>query len=448
MPVVTGDVRRSWRTAVAALVVASPAVAQVTTILSPGGIANGQFGAAVAGVADLNGDLRGDILVGAPNEGQLRSGRVYVIWGTVGISLRTIHAPHIKTDGHFGASVAGVPDVNGDGKGDIIVGAPGVATGTSPVVGSGRAYIFSGFNGALLKVLQSPAMETGGAFGTSVGGIADVNGDGKGDVIVGAPNEDPGASPDDVGRAYIFSGATGALLWKLFPPGPVEDQHFGISVSGVPDVNGDKFGDVIVGSMEPTGVQEGRAHIYSGATGLRLRTVKSAGNEADGLFGFTVSGIPDVNGDELGDVVVGAPGEDPGTSPADAGRAYIYSGATGQFLWKLLPLTAEEDGMFGISVSGVPDLNNDGRGDVIVGALNLDPGTAPTDAGRAYIFSGATGARLFTLFSSTSQLNGHYGAAVAGVPDVNGNGRGDVVVGAPGEMNGGVVTGRAILHRF
>lgn len=428
----------------AGLVLAASASAQTTTVLSPTGVAQGKFGAAIAGVPDLNGDLRADIILGAPEEGAAKRGRVHVVWGTIGVVIRSLDTPNPDFMGKFGFSVGGIPDVNGDGRGDIIVGAPGENPGSSPD-DCGRAYIFSGSTGALLRTLQSPGQEEGGGFGWSVSGIPDVNGDGFGDVVVGAPFEDPGTSPDSVGRAYIYSGATGALLWKLFPHVIEADARFGISVAGVPDFTGDARGDVIVGTMHFA--EEGRVSQFNGATGVRIRTVQSPGREPDGLFGFSVSGIPDVNGDGRGDFVVGAPGEDPGTSPANVGRAYIYNGATGQFLWKLLPLHAETDGNFGWSVAGTADLNGDMRGDVVVGAPGVDPGTCPTDCGRAYTYSGATGARLDTLFSLSSATNGRFGAAVGSITDVNLNGRAEVVVAATTEFNGGVRTGRVYLIR-
>src|SRR6185436_4731384 len=114
--------------------------------------------------------------------------------------------------------------------------------------------------------------------GVSVAGIPDVNGDGKGDVVVGATEEDPGNSPDEVGRAYVFSGATGALLWKLLPPAPPVKLHFGIAVAGCADLNGDGRGEVIVSSSdEDIGPQNGagKVHIYSGKTGLRIRSLQA-----------------------------------------------------------------------------------------------------------------------------------------------------------------------------
>jgi len=153
--------------------------------------------------------------------------------------------------------------------------------------------------------------------------VPDANGDGKQDVVVGAPFENPGTSPVDCGRANLYSGATGALLFKFLPPTATANGRFGWSVSGVADITGDARGDVVVG--EP-GLGGGRAHMYNGATGLRLDTRASVYPEAGGQFGFSVGGTVDLSGNGRGDVIVGAWKETPATAPtppSDAGRAYI-----------------------------------------------------------------------------------------------------------------------------
>ncbi len=440
----------------AALAFAAGASGQTYQLNSTNQVESGFFGGSVAGVQDLNGDNRGDIIVGAPGEGPngttTFAGRVYVYSGATNTLLRTIWSPNSQPYGYFGDSVAGVPDVNGDGRGDILVGAPGESYGTGPA-GAGRAYLFSGANGALLRTFFSPDQETNGSFGDCVAGIPDVNGDGRGDIIIGAPEEDPGSAPSGAGRAYIFSGASGVLLRILASPHQETDGAFGCSVSGIPDVNGDGRGDVIVGAKrENPGsapVDSGRAYIFSGATGVRLRTLNSPGQEIGGSFGESVSGIPDVNGDGRGDVVVGSPDEDPGSSPVGCGRANVYSGATGALLWKLLPPTPEIDGNFGVAVAGAPDMNGDGRGEIIVGAWNEDPGTSPSNCGRVHVYSGLTGKRIWTFASTAPQIDGAFGIAVAGVPDLNANGKGDIVVGAVGENSPGspIYAGRAYIIR-
>ncbi len=137
----------------------------------------------------------------------------------------------------------------------------------------------------------------------------------------------------------------------------------------------------------------GRAYVFSGATGDTLFSLKSPFEEDSGRFGISVSGAGDVNMDGKADFIVGALGESPGSSPIKAGRAYVFSGATGDTLFSLKSPFEESNGLFGHSVSGAGDVNMDGKADVIVGARDEDPG------GRAYVFSGATGDTLFSLKS-------------------------------------------------
>ncbi len=435
----------------------SASLAVVNAVASAAPTSMGAYGGAVAGIPDVNGDGRGDFAVGAVREpgsgGAARAGRVYIYSGATQAVLRTLTSPNPEVDGGFGSSVSGIPDVNGDGRGDIVVGAPNEDPGASPA-DCGRAYIFSGATGALLRTLQSAGQEAGGHFGWSVAGLADVNGDGRGDVAVGAPDDDPGASPDSCGRVYMYSGATGMYLRALASPMPEWGGRFGWAVASVPDANGDGRGDVVVGAPnEDPGAAPadcGQGYVYSGATGARLWTLASPAPEASGQFGSAVSGVPDLNGDGKGDVVIGSPREDPGSSPTDCGRAHVYSGATGALVRTLQPVAAESGGLFGAAVAGTFDLENDGRGDIAVGAPGEDPGSAPADCGRVHVYSGASGARIISVASPGQMAGGAFGSAAAGVPDTNANHHADLIVGGPREAASGspAQAGRAYILRF
>jgi hypothetical protein len=351
----------------------------------------------------------------------------------------TFSSPNSQVSGTFGFSVSGVADTNGDGVPDLLVGAYKEDAGATD---AGRAYLFSGATGALLRTLASPNPEVNAWFGYEVSGVPDVNGDGRGDLLVGAAFEDAGAS--DAGRAYLFSGATGALLRTLASPTPEPGGEFGRAVAGVPDANGDGWGDLLIGAHAEDGGAPfaGRAYLFSGATGALLRTLISPNAETDGNFGDAVAGVPDADGDGLGDLLVSANREDGGAT--DAGRAYLFSGATGALLSTLTSPNPETDPYnFGRSVSGVPDVNGDGRGDLLVGAYLEDGGAS--NAGRAYLFSGATGALLCTFASPNPEAGGEFGRAVAGVPDTDGDGLGDLLIGADFEDGGTLNAGRAYL---
>lgn len=403
---------------------ATAASAQPLELVSPNEEKWGGFGY-VAGIPDVNGDGRGDVVVGAPGESPVPSatsaGRAYIFSGADGILLSTLVSPNPQIEGLFGLVTSGVPDLDGDGRGDVVVGTrfedtiPG-ATNT------GRAYIFSGSDGALLSTLASPNEETQGAFSQSLSGIPDMNGDGRGDVIVGANGEDV-AGATSAGRAYIFSGSDGTVLKTLVSPNVQIIGIFGYSVSGVPDVDGDGRGDVVVGAprdsqgASPDGA--GRAYVFSGSDGALLSTLMSPNEEYDGLFGAAVSGVPDADGDGRGDVIVGAFAES-----GYSGRAYLFSGSDGALLSSLAPVNL---GQFGRWVSGIPDMDGDGRGDVVVGAhSNFTSGP-----GEAHIFSGTDGTLLATLVSPNPATSGYfYGLRLSGMPDANRDGLGDVAVGA------------------
>ena len=121
--------------------------------------------------------------------------------------------------------VAAPGDVNGDGRADFIVGAPNDAPGGLSQAGS--AYVFSGADGSLLY--QRTGDTVLDRFGYFVSGAGDVNGDGRADFIVGAPTDAPGGL-SQAGSAYLFSGADGSLLYQR--TGDTAGDNFGRSVGG------------------------------------------------------------------------------------------------------------------------------------------------------------------------------------------------------------------------
>ena len=344
--------------------------------------------------------------------------------------ILTVQSPVVQEGDRFGSSVSVVPDADGDGQDDLLVGVASVSLN--------RAYLFSGATGSLLLTLQSPTPFPNGCFGCNVAGVPDANGDGRGDLLVGARSENVSVS----GRAYLFSGATGGLLHTFQSPNPEAYGVFGYVVAGVPDTDGDGRGDVAVYADETVGGQfsAGRVYLFSGATGVRLRTHQTPAPGNNGRqFGFALAGVPDANGDGRGDLLLGASTEWGGTP--EAGRAYLMSGATGAVLHSLQSPAPESDGLFGASVAGVPDLDGDGRGDLIVGALR-ETGLA-SRSGQVHLFSGATGARLHTFQSPNATAEGRFGHDISGVPDTDGDGRYDVLVGVPSEDDG---AGRVHLY--
>jgi len=259
-----------------------------------------------------------------------------------------------------------------------------------------------------------------GAFGYSVSGAGDINGDGFTDAIVGAPYTD-----GDIGRAYVFFGGSAADdVADLTLNGTLGVQHFGLTVSEAGDVNTDGFDDVIVGAPDPA-PDPGRAYVFFGGP-LPDETADLVlfGEEVSDGFGASVSKIGDINDDGFDDLIVGAPTKD--SPEIDAGGAYVYFGGPSLDANADLILNGEEtNDYFGYSVSEAGDANGDGDKDVFVGAP-----TNEYEAGRAYLYYGGPGfdgLADLTLTEDT-QIPG-FAHSVSGNVDVNGDGFDELIVG-------------------
>ena len=350
------------------------------TLESPSPGWYGCFGLAVSFAGDFDGDGFADIVVGAPNEdnGVPDAGGAYLFGGRDGRLLGALRSPAPQFNGLFGWSVARAGDANEDGYDDVIVGALQENGGA---VLAGRAYVFGGPDGVLLLTLELPSPQDYAGFGFSVDGGADVDGDGRDDLAVGAPGKLAGE--DDAGATYVFSGADGAPLHTIPSPAPEFRGYFGIDVTFIDDVTADGCGDLIVGAKLEDGgtVDGGRAYVLSGADGALVHTLESPNCRYWGYFGYSVAGTDDLNGDGCRDVLVGAFGEHIGET--SCGRAYTFSGRDGSLLHTLTSPDQQDLGRFGWAVSGAGKVNDDPWEDVVVGAWSED-GDAQ-NSGRVYV---------------------------------------------------------------
>jgi hypothetical protein len=411
---------------------------------------NARFGSAVGTAGDVNADGFADIVIGADHfdNGQTDEGRALVYHGSAaGLSLTPAWSVESNQGAAlFGGSAAGAGDVNGDGYGDIIVGAKDF---TNDIAKEGRVFAYYGSATGLSTTASwmTESHQADSEWGAVVATAGDFNGDGYADVILGAPSFNNGSVM--IGAFFVFAGSpTGLQDFSIFPLGSTQqDCRFGAMVGTAGDWDGDGFSELAVAAVRFDNGQtdEGRVFVYAGrgaSLGI-LPTFTAEGTSAQMELGHSAADAGDVNGDGFTDVIVGAPGFDNGQT--DEGRASVYLGsASGLATAPAWSVESNLVGEFlGWSVAGAGDVNGDGYADVIVGTADSDG-----EQERAFVYLGSpTGpATQPSWTGSTSQLDAGYGSAVAAAGDVNGDGFMDVVVGAPRFDNGQADEGRALLY--
>ncbi|MBC7772556.1 MAG: FG-GAP repeat protein, partial [Pyrinomonadaceae bacterium] len=345
----------------------------------------------------------------------------------VNVPIHDLQAPGIDVLG-FGAFVAALGDIDGDGFGDFAVSSTGAAPEGGGIIAQqqGQVFLYSGHTASQIRTLNDGAWE----FGASFANVGDLNDDGVPDLLVGSPRFDStdNSISDPTGRAYVYSGIDGAILRTIEGATPFGD--FGRVVSGLNDANADDVQDFIVSAPGTTADLTGSVFIYSGADAALLRTFN--GEAAGDRFGAAIAVVSD-------DVVdhdlfaVGAPFND--TAFEDAGRAYVY----------------RNDGMNVLAMDGTSAGEQFGSALAIARTLqSIDPliyihrliagspgfdgvnnGNQRVDSGRVTSFELATGAaRTITEGSITS--GARFGARLTAITDFTTPGRQDIAVVAPG----------------
>ncbi len=415
--------------ALALLATAAAAQPVVRSVPNPVPVTGARFGTAVAGIGDVNGDGVGDFAVSA-----LGQAKVFLYSGADLSVLRTITDPDGLADMRFGLAIAAVGDQNGDGVEDLAVGSPGddmtivlpCVDPSLPCVAQpfqGRAFVFSGATGALIRRLLPPGNEFL-AFGFSFALLGDRDGDGKLEIVVGAPTRRNGS----FGQVFAFRSSDGSVLWQRAEPAKETLASFGQSLASIDDVDGDGVRDLLVDApfhdYDPTVdgfLLAGRAYLVSGATGTILRSHDNP-SPADGeLFGIGLTGLADETADGVDEYALGDP---------VAGALFVHRGSDGALLRTIVsPATPAADG-FGSPLVRVDDEDGDGRDDFWAAAAH---------AGAIYRLNslGTVLAKVVDPTPGAPAPTGGFGSSLAATADLSGDGKRDLVVGEPAELAAG-----------
>lgn len=376
--------------------------------------------------------------------------------------------------GNFGTKSSIVGDVNGDGFDDILMSEYQNDDGG---MNAGKVYLFFGKAAAFAQDIDVGTADASWVgensqdeIGKNIAGAGDVNGDGYDDFIVSSVSYSNGIYANS-GKTYVVFGRHSG--WTTDTNIDTANASFigefggdgtGSSIAGAGDVNGDGYDDFLIGSTNYRvgGMKRGAVYLILGHDSvwfknrnLTYASVKFIGTFDGGRFGRCVDGGRDVNGDDLDDIIIGAPYVTK-TETYD-GLAVIFHG---RYNWKSNYDADQNNGsfrgayqsdLFGYECRLIEDIDGNGLDDVMIATPYFDGGIAD-DAGAVYIFQSFPG--LIHVNSSVPDADYYFwgesfddrlGDSLATAGDVNGDGFGDIVLGSESFSNDLSTRGKAYL---
>ena len=391
-----------------------------------------QFGIAVAGVGDLDGDGREDVVVGANvhDSGATSAGRAYRFHGAS--PLPTVHDLAVdgsELRGYLGQALAGGGDFDGDGYADWAVGAPGPGgDGTRP----GSVFVILGGPAADSEPdLRVDGVVAGGQFGAALDLRGDLDGDGRADLVIGAPRA--GAGEVAIVWGHEITSPVKAPD-RVLRPDSSDDDRFGFAVATLGDADGDGRDELLIGAPRSSRVATwaGAVLVHFGTATLdSVPDLVLLGVEGGEEFGRAIATGGDLDGDGSYDVVVGAPFAN-SNGLLDSGRAVVFRGGIDFDVFADAGVVGEAvDDRFGTAVASGFDWDGDGTDDLAAGA----PGhsSVASMAGAVYVFAGMPSVGANPIHVERPVItSGYLGTSLANGGDVFGAasaGRGSLLAG-------------------